>query len=354
MLRAQRGRWVVHWGMAGVLLAGACLLGGCGSGPPPVPRPSYAFVKRAQMHMGTLVTLTAVAPTDAVAQRAVAEGFRAIRYLEGLWSTWIPASEVSKINAAAPGTAVAVSPSTFTLIARAVEIAGLTEGGFDITLGPVVDAWGMSREPRVPSPAELERLRPSVAMGAVILDPERQTVTLRQPGMRLDIGGIGKGYAADLTAEVMRAQGATAAVVALAGDIRTFGTMPDGARFPVGIRHPRENNSVLATIELHDEAISTAGDYERAFEQDGTWYHHILDPKTLQPARGCQSVTIIAKEGIWADGLDTGVFVMGPERGMALIEALPDVEGVIVDADGNVQVSSGLRGRLQFPPTKAP
>jgi len=117
--------------------------------------------------------------------------------------------------------------------------------------------------------------------------------------------------------------------------------------FPVGIRHPREEGTVLATLDLKDEAISTAGDYERYFERDGIRYHHILDPVTLLPARQCQSVTIIAKEGTIADGLDTGIFVLGPERGMALVERLPDVEAVIVDDRGRMTVSSGLRARLR-------
>jgi thiamine biosynthesis lipoprotein len=167
--------------------------------------------------------------------------------------------------------------------------------------------------------------------------------------MRIDIGGIGKGYAADRAVEVMRKAGASAGVVALSGDIKTFGQLPDGQGFPVGIRHPRNEGAVLAWIDLQDEAISTAGDYERYFERDGIRYHHILNPHTLQPARGCQSVTVIAREGVWADGLDTGIFVMGPERGMELVEHLVDVEAIIVDAEGRMLVSSGLKNRIRVP-----
>jgi FAD:protein FMN transferase len=124
--------------------------------------------------------------------------------------------------------------------------------------------------------------------------------------------------------------------------------LPDGTKFPVGIQHPRKEGAILAEIDLQDEAISTAGDYERFFENVGIRYHHILDPRTLQPARGCQSVSVIAKEGIWADGLDTGIFVLGPERGMELIEQLEDVEAIIVDQSGNVFISSGLRNRVRI------
>jgi thiamine biosynthesis lipoprotein len=135
----------------------------------------------------------------------------------------------------------------------------------------------------------------------------------------------------------------------LSGDIKTFGLLPDGAGFPVGIKHPRQEGTLIAIIDLKDEAMSTAGDYERFFERNGVRYHHILDPQTLWPARSCQSVTVIGKEGTVADGLDTGIFVLGPERGMALVEQLSDVEAVIIDDQGNVTVSSGLRSRLRYP-----
>ena len=141
----------------------------------------------------------------------------------------------------------------------------------------------------------------------------------------------------------------TPSVVALSGDIKTFGDLPGMSGFPAGIRHPRDEGALAADIDLRNEAISTAGDYERYFERNGVRYHHILDPVTLEPARRCQSVTVIASEGTVADGLDTGIFVLGPERGMALVEQLPDVEAVIIDADGRMTVSSGLRERLRYP-----
>jgi thiamine biosynthesis lipoprotein len=177
----------------------------------------------------------------------------------------------------------------------------------------------------------------------------KRTIFLEKAGMKIDVGGIGKGYAADRAVDALRKAGAVAGVVALSGDIKTFGRLPGGKMFPVGIQHPRDDGSVLVWLDLEDEAISTAGDYERFFEREGVRYHHILDPRTLQPARGCQSVTVIAREGVWADGLDTGIFVMGPELGMELVEQLPDVEAIIVDAEGRLLVSSGLKQRVRLP-----
>ncbi|GKS57411.1 thiamine biosynthesis lipoprotein ApbE [Nitrospira sp.] len=338
------------WAIAALSLVQVGALDGCRSERSLFRPSSHALVKRAQMHMGTLVTLTVVAPTHAIAQEAVAEGFTEIRRLEALWSAWIPTSEISQVNASAGRAPVSVSEETMILLRRSMEVFQVTEGGFNIALGPVVDAWGISREPRVPGAQELDRLRSLIELSSMQLDPKAGTVYLPEPGMRIDIGGIGKGYAADLTAAVLRNRGATAGVVALAGDIKTFGDLPDEAGFSFAIQHPRKSGAVLARLNLKDDAVSTAGDYERFFEQDGVVYHHILDPNTLRPARGCQSVTIVAKEGVWADGLDTGIFVLGPERGMALIESLPDVEGVIVDAEGRVSISSGLQGRVQLEP----
>ena len=326
------------------LLAGAFF--GC-AGVPSSQKP--VVVIRAQMQMGTLVKITAVGRSESAAQAAAAAGFAEIRRLEELLSTWIPTSELSRVNAAAGGMPVPVSFDTLTVVRRAMEAAEMTGGGFNIAIGPAVDAWRVTEAQRIPMASELEALRPLVDLQSVHVDARGRTIYLEKAGMRIDVGGIGKGYAADQAVAAMQKAGAIAGVVALSGDIKTFGQLPGGKPFPVGIQHPRQEGAVLAWIDLQDEAISTAGDYERFFERDGVRYHHILDPLTLQPARACQSVTVIAKEGVWADGLDTGIFVMGPERGMELVEQLPDVEAIIVGHDGRVFVSSGLKARARFP-----
>ncbi len=318
-------------------------LAGCQSTP--------HLVKRSQMLMGTVVFVTAVGEDERIAQRAVKAGLDEIRRLEELLSTWIPTSELSQVNAAAGRESIQVSQETFDVLSRSLEMAKLTQGGFNIAVGPAVNAWNVSGEGQIPSQEDLEALRPQMDLSNMQLDEKTRSVWLRRSGMSIDVGGIGKGYAADLAANVMRATGATAGVVALSGDIKTFGRMLDTQRFVFGIQHPRKaQGEILGRIELEDEAVSTAGDYQRYFMKDGVRFHHILDPKTLHPARGCQSVTVIAKDGVMADGLDTGIFVMGPDKGMALIESLPDVEGVIVDQDGTIFVSSGLKNRLSLEP----
>lgn len=306
------------------------------------------MIKRAQTYMGTLVTITAVAPTEEAAQRAATAGFQEIHRLEEILSTWIPASDLSRVNAAAGQGPVLVAPEALLLIKRSLEMAALTEGGFNIAVGPAVDVWSVTEHAHIPTTDELAGLKPLVDLDQIRLDEQAGTVFLTRAGMRIDVGGIGKGFAVDRAVAVMQAAGATAGVVALSGDIKTFGRMSAGERFRFGIQHPRKEGTILASLELENEAISTAGDYERYFERDGVRYHHILDPQTLRPARQCRSVTVVATEGTVADGLDTGIFVMGPERGMALVERLPDVEAVIVDDAGRVLVSSGLKARLRI------
>lgn len=313
-------------------------LGGCQS--------SGVLVKRSQMLMGTLVWVSAVAPSEPEAQKAATAGLEEIRRLEKILSTWIPESELSRVNAGAGRIAITVSRETMEVLEKSLEVARLTEGGFNIAIGPVVEAWNVSREGRIPTQKELDSVRPLLQLENLQLDHGSRQVFLKVSGMRVDIGGIGKGYAADLAAKVMKQTGATAGVVAISGDIKTFGRMPDGERFVFGIQHPRNEGVLLGQLELEDEAVSTAGDYQRYFMKDGIRYHHILNPQTLQPARLSQSVTVVANEGVVADGLDTGIFVMGPEKGMALLERLEGVEGVIVGKDGEVFISSGLRGRL--------
>ena len=322
------------------------MLGGCAALSPHFP-PIVA--KRVQMHMGTLVTVTAVSFDTQLSDRAVQAAFDEIKRLERLLSTWRSDSELSQVNAEAGRRPVKVSRETFVVVGRSLEMARLTHGGFNIALGPAIEAWSVTERQQIPDDQTLEQLKLLVDWTSIQLDQKAQTIYLPRKGMRLDVGGVGKGYAADRAVEVMKRAGAKGGVVALSGDIKAFGVLPDRTGFPVGIKHPRDEGALIGVIDLQDEAISTAGDYERFFERDGTRYHHILDPHTLQPARGCQSVTVIAKEGIMADGLDTGIFVLGPKNGMALVEHLPDVEAIIVDANGTMMVSSGLRDRLGAP-----
>ncbi len=340
----------VHVGGCGVFplgwLAAIVFAAGCASG---TFTDSHVVLKRVQMHMGTLVSITAVARDREVGHRAIQAGFDEVKRLERLLSTWDPTSELSRVNAAAGRQPVVVSQETIDLMTRSIDMAEITNGGFNIAIGPAVEAWSVTERQQIPSDRELARLATLVDWTRIQIDPDARTIFLPMEGMRVDVGGIGKGYAADQATEAMRRAGALGGVVALSGDIKAFGELPGSKGFAVGIKHPRRDGVLIGVIELQDEAISTAGDYERFFERDGVRYHHILDPQTLRPARLCQSVTVIGKQGTLVDGLDTGIFVLGPEVGMALVERLPDVEAIIVDGRGRMTISSGLHSRLRDP-----
>lgn len=341
-----KGEWAGLAGLVGVfLLLGA--LAGCVQGP--------QVYQRSQVLMGTVVTLKVVARDPERAHQAMEATFREIRRLEQLLSTYIPESDLSRVNAYAGLHPVRVAPEVMEVLQDALEVYRITRGAFNIAVGPAVARWGIPDHPRVPSREELASLRPMVDLESVVLDPEKGTVYLPRKGMRLDVGGLGKGFASDRAYQVLRRYGIQGGIIAVAGDLRVFGHRPDGRPWKVGIRHPRREGW-LARLDMEEGAVSTSGDYERYFMLNGIRYHHILDPRTLWPVRGIQSVTVLATQSVWADALATGVFVLGPQEGARLIESLRTsrqpafrgLEAVIVDEKGQIWVSPGLRGRLEW------
>jgi thiamine biosynthesis lipoprotein len=238
------------------------------------------------------------------------------------------------------------------------EIGDWTGGGFDVTFGALSGLWKFDhdQDDRIPPPEEVRKLLPLIDYRVLHLDEAARTAYLTRKGMRAHLGGIGKGYAVDRAAEILRSRGVRDFLIQFGGDLYVGGTR-GGRPWRLGIQDPRgAAERSFAAIDLSDSSFSTSGDYERFFLRGGRRYHHILDPHTGQPARGSRSVTIVAETATLADALSTGVFVLGPEKGMALIERLPKIEGVIVTDRNAVLVSSGLEGRLAVlsEPTDAP
>ena len=215
---------------------------------------------------------------------------------------------------------------------------------------PLSGLWKFDhdQDDRIPPPREVAARLPLVAYEALVIDPQRSTAFLRKPGMRVHMGGIGKGFAVDRGAAMLRSHGIQDFLIQAGGDLYASGRRGNRP-WRAAIRDPR-GEGPFAAMDLVNTTFSTSGDYERFFIEGGRRYHHILDPDTGQPARGSRSVTILTRRAVIADALSTGVFVMGPDAGMALIEKLPDVEGVIVTDGGDVRVSSGLKGRLEMKP----
>ena len=321
----------------------------------PVAPPAPSMVEERRLAMGSDFHLTARTTDTPRARAAFAAAFAEVERLEALLSTWRPESDISRVNAAAGGAPVPVHADTRAVLRAAAQVSAWTDGRFDITFGALTEVWKFDHDQdnRVPSAAEIALRLPRVDYRRVVVDDRAGTVALTRPDVRVHVGGIGKGYAVDSVVGILRAAGLTDFMVQAGGDLYVAGSAGESP-WRLGIQDPRgAPDDPFAVLELSDATFSTSGDYERFFEQDGVRYHHILDPATGQPARGTRSVTIVTKEALWADGLSTGVFILGPERGMALVERLPDVEAVIVTAENQVLVSTGLRDRLvvRRPPT---
>ncbi len=292
--------------------------------------------------MDTYVSIRAY---GASAEEAVDAAFAEMRRIEALTSRFVPDSDVSRLNRAAGGDAVAVSEETYALLEKARTCSEASGGAFDVTIGPVVDAWGFGGgDPRVPDRDTLRVAASLVNWRALELDPAARTARLAVRGMSVDLGGIAKGYAADRAGAVLRAHGVEHALIDAGGNIVAVGARPDGTPWRVGVRDPRgesPTDTIGPVIEAVDEAVVTSGDYERFFVQDGVRYHHIFDPATGAPARRAQSATVIAKDSCDADMLSTAVFVLGPERGIELVDGLGDrASAMVVDAGGKVMYSA--------------
>jgi len=337
------------------LLAGT--LAACA--PPDTTSPDRGArpVTETRMAMGSELRLTAWTTDEAAARAAFKEVFDEFDRLENLMSVWREGSDVLRLNAAAGGDPVAVSPEVIDVLTLARQIGEWTGGKFDVSFGALSGLWRFDHDQdnRVPDADAVRARLPLVAYEHVELYARAGTARLARPGMSVHLGGIGKGYAVDRGAARLRAHGLTDFLIQSGGDLYVGGR-PEGRPWRLGIQDPRgPANQSFAVLELSDGTLSTSGDYERFFFHEGRRYHHILDPDRGEPATASRSATIVSNQAVLADALSTGVFILGPERGMALIERLPDVEGIIVGADNEVLVSSGLAPHVTWrTPTDAP
>jgi FAD:protein FMN transferase len=305
--------------------------------------------------MGSELQVTLWTAEQPTAEKAFADAFAEVDRLDAVLSVWKPGSDVLRINAAAGQAPVAVSRDTIDALIAARQVSQWTSGKFDVTFGALADVWKFDhdKDERVPTEREIAARLPLIDYEAVVVDEAAGTVFITRPGTRIHLGGIGKGYAVDRVAGILRRHGFQHFMVQFGGDLYVAG-QPGAESWRLGIMDPRgAPGHSFAAVELRDATLSTSGDYERFFIKSGQRYHHILDPDAGQPARGCRSVSIVAKTATLADGLSTGVFILGPHAGMELVERLPDVEAVIVTEENEVLVSSGLRGKVKMihPPT---
>ena len=261
-----------------------------------------------------------------------------INRLEALLSVTRETSVLSQLNAAG---SAELSADTTSLLTQALALSERTDGAFDPTVYPLVEAWGFpSKEYRVPNRTELDSLLSCVGTEHVHFDGA--TVTL-DGGTRLDLGGIAKGYAAQCCAELLKEKGVDAAILSLGGNVQTIGSKPDGSAWIVGIADPADPSQAIAVLTFEGSmALVTSGAYQRYFEEDGVIYHHILDPQTGLPAdSGLLSVTVLADDGTLADGLSTALFVMGLEEGTRFWRESNDFEAVFLTSEGRILATEG-------------
>jgi thiamine biosynthesis lipoprotein len=307
--------------------------------------PASAEIARTALIMGTLVEIKGVGTDQELLDRAITAAFAVMNREEQLFSPEIETSQLSAINRATA--AIEVDPEVIKVLRLGETIAQASHGAFDMGLGGIKKLWDLEGgQSRVPPEAEIKALLPPDSEHLVKIEGTR--VARLDPRVQLDLGGIAKGYAVDQALAVLRKAGLASASVNAGGDIGLLGG--HGERpWKIGIQHPRQPGALLATLELRDRAIVTSGDYERFFIQDGVRYHHIFDPQSGMPARDCQSVSVIAATVAEADALATAAFVLGPQAGLEFLQKYPDVEGLIVAADGTPVFTSGLKDRLQWP-----
>ncbi|HCJ66105.1 MAG TPA: hypothetical protein DHV62_01950 [Elusimicrobia bacterium] len=299
--------------------------------------------KKERKLMGTTAEITLYGENN---QTAVEQAFKAMEEIEKIASEYRKDSQLSKINRYAGTKKVKVDPRLYEMIEKSVYYSKLSDGAFDITVGPLIQLWRIKEKMQksnstLPSEKEIKQKLKLVSYQEISLNRKEKSVYLKKKGMKIGLGAVAKGYAVDEAVKSLKVKGVKTALVRLGGEIRVLGERKKP--WKIGIQHPREKDGILGVVELRDgEAVSTSGDYEQYFLKNDVRYHHIFNPKTGKPAWECQAVTIVASKGIDADIFSTTVFVLGPDKGMELIEKLPDIEGLIVKNDGEVIFSSGM------------
>jgi len=339
-------------------IAGIVAMIAAGCSPPASDHGRERLVQRARVSMGTELRVMVWTADERAVGTAIDAVFGEFERLESLMSVWRAGSDIQRLNDAAGKNAVAVSADVIAVLLDARQISEWTGGRFDVTFAALSDLWRFDQDQdnRLPDMNEVRRRLPLIDYKALEIDERAGTAQLARAGMRVNLGGIGKGFAIDHGISILRSAGFRNFTIQSGGDLFASG-LKDGRPWRFGLQDPRgPAGRSFAAVDLSDSSFSTSGDYERYFMKDGHRYHHIIDPKSGMPAQGCRSVTILAPNATLADGLSTGVFLLGPADGMALVNRLQNVDAVIVTATNEVLVTPRLKSRLELSaaPTDAP
>jgi FAD:protein FMN transferase len=321
--------------------------------PPAAPHAAPLAEARTQEYrymMGTSVSVEAFGGDEATRRAVIAEAFAAVAEVDRLMSNYRDDSELTLINHRAALEAVRVSDAMLSVLRAAQEVSARSEGAFDITVGPLVRLWGFhDRNPHVPTPVELEQVRPLIGHRNLVIDPVAHTVRFLRSGVELDLGGIAKGFAVELSAGVLRAHG-LAGFIDAGGNQFMLGQPPGKKAWEVGIKNPDFPEELLGVLDVREGSVSTSAQYANSMRAGPRQYGHILDPRTLQPSEGALSVTVVSPDGTLADALSKVGFVLGPVRGLVVVESFPAVAAVIAfrkpDRTIGLAVSPSLRGKF--------
>lgn len=303
----------------------------------------YVTVHKTQKLMGSRFDITVIALNEELGYINIDEAVSEIKRIEKLISSWDPDSETSLINKNAGIKPVKVSFELFKLIERAKQISLITDGAFDISYASLDDIWKFDGSMQLkPTKTAIKNSIAKVGYEKIILNAADHTIFLKQKGMKISFGAIGKGYAADKAKELLVTKQVIAGIINASGDLTTWGTKASGEKWLIGIANPLSKDKIFSWMPIVESSVATSGNYEKYVVFDGKKYSHIIDPRTGYPTRGINSVSIFAKSAEFCDALATAVFIMGKDAGLHLINQLPLTEVILVDSDNRIHKSSGI------------
>ena len=304
---------------------------------------AQAEYKRKISMLGSPFEITVVAKDSIEAKKYIDLAIAEVKRIENQISDWIPTTQISLVNKNAGIQAMKVDSEVFDLVERAIKISEITEGAFDITYASMDKIWKFDGSmTSMPSEEMIKKSVAKIGYKNIVLDKPNQTIFLKLAGMKLGLGGIGQGYIADKVKDVLLANGCKSGIVNVSGDINAWGRQSNNKQWTVGIINPMNKNKVFATFPLENSAVETSGSYEKFVVFNGIRYSHIIDPRTGYPAQGVVSVSVFAKQTEIADALATGIFVLGVEVGLDLVNQLKGIECIIVDDKGKIHASKGI------------
>lgn len=332
-----------------------CLSAGCSSDKSNEANKELQQYSGQEFVMDTAVSINVYADTEQHANQAIKAGFDEFRRIDKLSDRFTDKSEtdvksdIALINEAAGKAPVHVSKDICNMVAQSLKFNKEVTRSFDITVAPLMDMWGFGdKKFRVPSAQELSRGLGYLGMQDIQIDEKEQTVFLKRAGMKLDLGGIAKGYATDKATEKLKTLGIEHAVINAGGNVYAIGSKPDGSPWRIGIRDPRDEKGIIGVLSIKDEAVVSSGDYERFFIVGDKRYHHILDPKTGKPGDRSMATTIVCKSSTQADLLSTGVFLLGPQEGIAVCKKLNSAEAIVIAPNKEISFTAGIKKAFEF------